>query len=601
MGKYSKSFFENPYLEEGENQTKYSAEVIMDEARQKWRAGSWRARSENFEFERSQLTEQTEDGEDSVQETKRPSSDRFQLDIQRDLTGDSISLKKLGELDYSASYRPKGDIEERIVGPRSTLQRYDVLAGELEAPPEDLSFVSDAEARRERDEKLGNVRSGQLRRDTRRLDTSVDERRTELIRMLPDHDDAKTKAIVKETARRRRREDAELGRTGKKKLRRRFTPEEDIPKEEREEHAEAKENNIPISSLAGTRLERLPKQTGMESSMELPEFATEARYWSQITGENPSWSEIAAHSVNTVPQDEEPTEFDGRYVRPDEDSGSEYAITATRARVRSNEAGEFKNEYIREANIDPERIKEIMGHRYRGRWIPPEFFADDALVEDYFNALSSGQTGGEDFVTWAYRRKTAEQQQRQMAERQRQMAERARREYVRALRTPHAGRRRSPFGQPPKQSRAMTREEMLRQYDKVRQQGYEQGASIKEKSRPAGYGQMGPGMGYNPYGYGMNPYAMPPQGGSGRAPGGYQGMYPELFEGTNPQPQLYYPQGYQPAPPQGMPPQPKPPQMNRPAHHPPHPVQRPVPPHMQPPNGPYGGMPPHGKKHNSGQ
>ncbi len=516
----------------------------MDEARQKWRVGSWRARSEAFELDRDQLTAQETDGETPAQEAKRPAAARFRLDIQRDLTGDTISLSKLQELDYSASYRPKGDIEERMVGPRSTLQRYDVLAGELEAPPEDISFVSDADARREREEQKGEVRTGQLRRDTRRLETSVDERRSELIRMLPDHDDSEAKLIVKEAVRRRRREDAEIGRAERKRPKRRFTHEDDLPPEEKKQRQPI--DDIPLSSLAGSRLERLPEQSGMaKSSTALPEFATEARYWSQISGANPTWSEVAAHSVNTVPEDEEPQQFDGRYIRPEEESGSEYAITATRARVRSTEAGEFNNEYIKEANIDPERIKEIMNHRYRGRWIPPEFFSDNALVEEYFNALSSGQTGGEDFVTWAYRRKQAEQYQRQMAEQ-------ARRAYVRALRTPHTGRRRSPFGPAPASSRPVSREDMMRQYDSARQMGYEQGAAINNRRQ-----ERGAQTGYPPYGmppYAPYPYPMgmqPPYGGPApaKAQGGYQGLYPELFEGTNPQPQLYFPQ----TSPQGVP------------------------------------------------
>lgn len=540
MGKYSKSFFENPYLEEGSDQTKYSAEVIMDEARQKWRVGNWRARSEAFELDRSELTSQNDAEGQSAEGTKRPPATRFRIDIHRDLTNDSISRSKLQELDYSPSYRPKGDIEERMIGPRSTLQRYDVLAGELEAPPEDISFVSDADARREREQQKGSSRTGQLRRDTRRLESSVDERRSELIKMLPDDDGSEARRIVKESSARRRREDAEIGRVRKNKVRYRFTHEDDLPEGEKSSRRRAEE--VSESDLAGTRMERLPQQTGMgDSSVKLPEFATEARYWSQIKSEKPSWSEVAAHSVNTVPKEEEPRELDGRYIRPDDDR-SEYAITPTRARVRSTEAGEFKNEYLSEANIDRERIKQIMNHHYRGRWIPPEFFADDALVEDYFNALSSGQTGGEDFVTWAYRRKQAE-------EHQRQMAERARREYMRAIRTPHTGRRRSPFMQPPAPRRPMSREEMLRQYEQARKMGYQQGSAMNARRKKSTQQPVN-----SPYAvYGAPPYGMAmPYPTPNGAVGQYQGMYPELFEGTDPQPQHHY-QPQQPVGGQEMP------------------------------------------------
>lgn len=533
MGKYAKSYFENPYLEEENKDSKYKAEVIMDEARQKWRAGGWRARSEAFDLEREQLTAENE-GEETKAE--RPSSSRFELDVRRDLTGETISLKTLQELDYSASYRPKGNLEERIVGRRSTMQRYDILAGELEAPPEDLSFMSDAEARRERDEQKGEIRSGRLRRDTRRLDSSVDERRSELMRMLPDTDTSAAKSIVKETVRRKERTDAELG----KKSRRNYSYRSSAKKRSEENSDEAFARR-----LAASRLDRLPEQAGMmESSMELPEFTTEARYWSQIPVDNPTWSEIAAHSVHTVPQDEDDSRVDPRFIRSeDEDDRSEYGFTASRARLKSEEAGEFKNEYIKEANIDPERIKQIMEHRYRGRWIPPEFFADNRLVEDYFNALGSGQTRGEDFVTWAYNRKMAELQNREMQEQ-------ARRQYARAVRAQQTAQRRAQM------LAARRNDDARRRYEEARQRGFKQGAAMSRQRKRAAQPPMGqplrapmmyppmppmqpmmpmpPMPDYNPYGgyTGMT-------GGTARS--GYQGQYPELFEGRNTQP-AYYPQ-----------------------------------------------------------
>lgn len=534
MGKYAKSYFENPYLDGDKQDSKYKAEVIMDEARQKWRAGGWRARSEAFDLEREQLTAEN-GGEENKAE--RPSSSRFELDVRRDLTGETISLKKLQELDYSASYRPKGNLEERMVGRRSTMQRYDILAGELEAPPEDLSFMSDAEARRERDEQKGEQRSGRLRRDTRRLDSSVDERRSELMRMLPDTDKSAAKSIVKETVRRKERTDAELGR----KSRRNYSY-RDAAKKKAEENSD----EAFARRLAASRLDRLPEQAGMgESSMELPEFTTEARYWSQIPVDNPTWSEIAAHSVHTVPQDEDDSRVDPRFIRQeDDDDRSEYGFTASRARLKSEEAGEFKNEYIKEANIDPERIKQIMEHRYRGRWIPPEFFADNRLVEDYFNALGSGQTRGEDFVTWAYNRKMAEQQSREMQEQ-------ARRQYAHAVRAQQAAQRKA------QAIAARRNDDARRRYEEARQRGYKQGAAMSRQRRrsaqPMGQPLRAPMM-YPPMPP-MQPMPMPsmppmpdynPYGGysgmtGGTSMSGYHGQYPELFEGRNTQP-AYYPQ-----------------------------------------------------------
>ncbi len=519
MGKYAKSYFENPYLEQIDEETKYSADVIMDEARQKWRAGGWRARAEDFEFDPEKLTDESEeetqtDAENENADGARHDSDRFSLDIKRDLTGETISRKALQELDYSSSYRPKGELEERVTGRRSTLQRYDILAGELEAPPDNLDFVSDAKARRERERKRGELRTGKLRRDSRRLESSIEERRSELMHMLPKEED-RSRQIVAETERRKERENAEKGRKVVKKTKKRFS----LP-----------ETNIELpDGITVSRLERLPEQCGMsESTMELPEFTTEARYWSKIEGTNPTWSQVAEHSVYTVPKEEEtPDPVGTRYVKPEDGDRSEYGLTKSRARVRSEEAGQFNNEYIREENIDPERIKQIMGHHYRGRWIPPEFFADNRLVEDYFNALSSGQTNGEDFVTWAYMHKMA-QQRRKTAE------EQARRQYIHAVRSARGVRR----GAQPRSLAQLRDDARRQQYEEARQRGFRQGEELKrasEKQPPqptSGY----PPYGYDPYG-GYGAFAAgqyyPPQYGGAQ----YRGMYPELFEGRASRPQ----------------------------------------------------------------
>ncbi len=213
MGKYSIYSFDNPYLEEGD-ENKYTATVIMDEARERWRTGNWRAKRESFHISRSELTEEQKSGE----EAKAPSAARFRLNVNRDLMGDAISLKKLAELSYSPNYRPQGNLDEHLVTPMSTMQRYDVLAGDLESPPEDLSFLTDADKRLSRElERSGGKRDGTLRRDTRRLEKSLAERRAALIDMLPDADTAEARQVIRESQRRKERMDAEIGRVPKDK------------------------------------------------------------------------------------------------------------------------------------------------------------------------------------------------------------------------------------------------------------------------------------------------------------------------------------------------------------------------------------------------
>ncbi|MBR6708181.1 MAG: hypothetical protein IKL84_00720, partial [Clostridia bacterium] len=308
LGKYTVYSFDNPYLDGEDGENRYSAAIIMDEARERWRTGNWRAKSESFQLSRKEIS-----GDDEDEDTS-PSSARFRLDLRRDLMGETISLKKLGELDYSPSYRPQGNLDEHLVTPMSTMQRYDVLAGDLENPPEDLSFLTDADKRLRRElEKSGSKKDGTLRKDTRRLDRSLSERRAALIDMLPDADTAEARQIVRESQRRKQRMDAEIGRAPKdpdqekqekKKKRRRIYA---VPS------ARSDEPVPELRDLSVLRSSRMPKQYGLDAERpELPEFESETRHWSRITSNNPSWSEIQQHTENLSPSDLEEEEPDTR-------------------------------------------------------------------------------------------------------------------------------------------------------------------------------------------------------------------------------------------------------------------------------------------------
>lgn len=457
MAEKYRSDGKNPYIK-NESDAKFNYDLIMDEARQKWRAGSWRADSEDFHIDKDSFEpEEEEKGE-------RPSADRFSLDIKNDLLGDSISLSALEKLNYSPSYRPSGKLSERITEPMSTPRRYDVLAGMKEAPPEDLRFLSDASVRRER---LGD-RKGALRNDTRRLETSVDERRTAILRMIPEGKVDDTSGIIHEAKKRRARLAREMGKEPEEKeYKKRFQDNDPLVEAAFKEYMER----------SSDRLSRIPKQTGiMESSRLLPEFERQARRWSELEKLNPSAADIMRITENYNPEEEEEDLSRARFISDVEyDPNRPFRKikgVAPREKIRARLDGSFEsvdNEYVRQAGVDPNRIRKIMNHRYRGRWIPPEFFNDDELVYEYFNQRNRGNLMGENFVTWA-------QRQRSMVE-QLEYEESARRKVkFERSRGPAQGRR---VGMPPRQRTAHSVSPLV--YEEARMRGVSQGRQMREE------------------------------------------------------------------------------------------------------------------------
>jgi len=531
VGKYSVYSFDNPYLEEGD-ENKYSATVIMDEARERWRTGNWRAKRESFSLERSELTGRDADEEagggeliEKKPDPARPPASRFRLDIKKDLMGETISLKKLSELSYSPTYRPQGNLDEHLVTPMSTMQRYDVLAGDLESPPEDLSFLSDADSRMRRElEKSGEKKDGSLRRSSRRLERSLSERRAALISILPDTETAQARQIVRESQRRKQRMDAEIGRDTKA----REKAEEEKKKNRRNIYAVPVRNPdddiIDMRDLSVLRADRMPKQYGLDADRpDLPEFESETRHWSRITSDNPSWSEVQQHTEHLTPSDmeDEPESRRAHYVDdveydPEQPFRPVFGLEP-RERLYSDEVGRFENEYNEKNGISSSRVQEIMEKEYRGRWIPPEYYADDRLVNAWFNDLSRGALEGEDFLDWAYRKRMEAAEARRMAEEQRRRSEAAMR----------ARRQRS--APPPRPDR---REDERRRYQQARDMGYRQGQQMAERDRrrDADHHQSR-GRDYDrrqDSGRDRRDYESDRRRDT-RSRSGYQGMYPDLF------------------------------------------------------------------------
>lgn len=444
-----------------------SYDLVMDEQRERWRTATWRAKPEDFAISRDELTA----------DTPAPAQldpDRLSLDIGRDLVDDSLSLRSLQALDYSASYRPRGRLDERISEPYSNPRKYEILAGVTQAPPEDISFLSDPERRRAR---MGE-RTGKLRRSSQRLDTSIDERRRQLVRMLPD-DSPETEEIITESKKRRARVDREKGRKREKKeLRRRFSSEVTYDEYLENYYAEHTE-----------RLEALPKQAGMaKSSQQLPQFASETRHWSRIRSANPSWSEVMRHTEVIVPEDdmtEPPEDARARYVSDDAfDPASRYrpmdGVSPRDAMESEYRSGQLGDEVVRLSGVDPNRARELMSKKYRGRWLPPEFFYDDALVTEYYNLSGRGTIDGEDFITWAQRQRAQIEDRHRAEEFAAQEAARQEQERMRRMRSAAPGRRHSPYA-PPQVRRARADEREM--YERAREQGYERAREYLEAER----------------------------------------------------------------------------------------------------------------------
>lgn len=496
MGKYTGSFFDNPYIENGEHAP--SVELIMDEARQKWRTGVWKPKDGSFAIDRTQIAG---DGEDK----NAPPDSRFDLDINRDLMGGGISLDSLRELSYSPSYRPKGTLDklnEDTFVKMSTLQRYDVLAGELESPPDDISFLTNAQKRHEKDVlRSGKKKDGSLRLDTRRLEQSVDERRSEILRLLPSANDDDTTRIIDESKRRKAREDRELGRvtddsdTEASRLTALAAKDEADDKKRRKGYlanvSRGFEEDDAEIHMVGERFDRLPSQDGMFDAnapkRELPEFESQSRHWSRIHSQRPTWSEVAAQTESSSPGDPENAEHAPRYIddhlfnenRPYEQ------IMQPRKRLRSTESGHFDNEYIREAGLDPVRIQEIMNTNYRGRWVPPEFFSDNDMVEQWFNQYERGSLSDEDYLRWAYQQKMMEQQQRIAEQEAMYAAAEAEREANRRP-TYHSnsrGRRYSPFAHEDGDYMPSDPRLLAEQYAAARREGFSRGAAINRREQ----------------------------------------------------------------------------------------------------------------------
>ena len=201
------------------------------------------------------------------------------------------------------------------------------------------------------------------------------------------------------------------------------------------------------------RLESLPKQAGMsKSSQRMPQFASETRHWSRIESADPSWSEIMRHTDVVVPDDGEEYPQDeprARYVSDDAfDPASRYrpmaGIAPRDAMDGEYRPGQLDDEVIELSGVDPKRARELMTKKYRGRWLPPEFFYDDELVAEYYNLSGRGATGGEDFVTWAQRQRAQVENRQRAAELAAQEAARLEQERLRRMRTAAPGRRHSP-------------------------------------------------------------------------------------------------------------------------------------------------------------
>ncbi len=427
--------YKNPYLKDVEvsDDASYQLDVLLDEARTR-RAGTMKAKRGAFELQRERLLSDRPEG-------MKPDSARFELDVEEDLNGGKLTPEELSGMSYSPSYRPKGRVGEQISDLTISRLRYSALAGRKARAPKDLSFLADPVARErfESEQDGEKKRDGKLRRSTVRNEVPVEQRRAQLIEMLPKEQQEKYEDIAREVNEHREKRDIAQGKiieTGEKKKR--------YDDEDYSMLAEAMQMDDPTEDFRRRELderhreERIPEQYGlMDSERPMPQLYSETRHWSRIESENPTWSEIQQNTETTVigAKRESAPSNPGRYVSDEEfDPNDRYRQRAGVEPRRMPKLESYDdmraisiNPYTSDCVLSPEQIEKIMGDDFRspGQLSLPEDVRDPKLRGVWYSTYGA--------------RYRAEEEK---AEREQLMAQ----EPQKRKRTPHPARRRAMQG-----------------------------------------------------------------------------------------------------------------------------------------------------------
>lgn len=468
--------FSNPYVDESANEARFSAVVTMDEAHERWKRGQWRADRASFDLDESFLSENR-----AALNPEQSEGNRFAFDLKRDIIDADVDSSRLDGVSYTASYRPQGSLSSNISNLTVDRLKYNALADIKEEIPDDLSYLYGGGSG---NRAMKGKRTVKVRRDSR-LDTSVDKRRAEVDKMLPERSSETPEMIMADIRRRRDIEDAKSGIVREAHPKRYSRGIYDVapPPGSMEEFTDASDDYLQdeITDRGSWRSD-IPKQEGLvPDSRQTPYFGRFSRKWSEIDLLNPSRSELLRHTVNTIYDDEEPqsNERGGRF-RANSSNRSEHYVSdddfdpydryrplrRQRRQVRAGDnvlqesvmSGEFNNPYV---DISSERLQKMLNPDMRGpgHSPDPEGLTDPSLLYEWNMGYSRVNTDDSKYAEWL-------DEQGRLAEK----AEQSR--YRGSHRTGRPGaymQRETPYGEARRYPRGERREREIRRRDMTEQ------------------------------------------------------------------------------------------------------------------------------------
>ena len=409
--------FENPYVDSGSDEARFSTFVTMDEAHERWNNGTWHGKKTNFELDPSMFDDDRgvaagTDGKDAT----KPKENRFAFDLKKDIIDADQLTSRLDENAYTGNYRPVGSIGSTLSNLTLDRLKYNALADIKEELPEDLSYLyGDSENSRfkKREVKL---------RSFSRLNTPVDTRRAEVEKMLPAENKESPEDIMTDIRKHRDIEDAKSGidSQAKKKYARRGIYDVRSADGSAEDFYTA-EDTYDIEGITerGSWRAEIPEQDGLvPDSREMPYFGRYSRKWSEINEMEPSRDDLVMHTIDTI-YDDVPQEDSGRFHS--KNGSREYYVDDAdfdpRNRYRRMEksrrklsagknvlgesimSGEFNNPYVQISN---QRLRDIINHDMRGpgHVTAPEGLTDPALMYEWNMGYSRINSKESNYTEW---------------------------------------------------------------------------------------------------------------------------------------------------------------------------------------------------------
>lgn len=421
MAENFKEPFVNPYVDDDAYEAQFSTFVSMDEAHERWNNGTWQGKKPNFELDPSVL-EDDKDGKDSKltrdgKGAERAKENRFAFNLQKDIIEADQLTSHLDENAYTGNYRPQGSIGSTLSNIQLDRLKYNALADIKEELPEDLSYLyGEGEGSRfkKREVKL---------RSYSRLKTSVDKRRAEVEKMIPDANKETPEAIMADIRRKRDIEDAKSGidsRARRRVERRGIYDVRSADGSAEDFYTAEDEYDIEGMTERGSWRGTIPVQDGLvPDSREIPHFGRFSRRWSKIDDSDPTRSDMLRHTVDTIYENREQENENARfrsnsgareYYVPDSefDPRNRYRrLQNQRRAIHANDDvlsesvmnGQFNNPYV---SISNERLHSLLNHDMRGpgHVSDPEGLTDPALMYEWNMGYSRIHSKDNTYTHW---------------------------------------------------------------------------------------------------------------------------------------------------------------------------------------------------------